>query len=68
MWNFTRLMPMTSLPSLIVLISVMVVSPANAHVTYNVGGFGDTAIGASNSTMAAKAQPELIWVAQPAEG
>lgn len=32
-------------------ISATVRSPADAHVTFNVGGFGDIAVGASNSTI-----------------
>lgn len=40
-----------SMASLTLLIGVATFSPAGAHVTFNVGGFGDIAVGASNSTI-----------------
>ncbi len=51
MSNLTRLTRITSLPSPMVLISMTILSSANAHVTFNVGGFGDISVGASNSTV-----------------
>lgn len=59
MSNLTRLTRITSLPSLMVLISVTVVSPANAHVIFNVGGFGDISVGASNSIERTDQEPRI---------
>lgn len=49
MSNLTRLTRITSRPSLMVLISMTILSSANAHVTFNVGGFDDISVSASNS-------------------